>query len=60
VIALDLASLAAVRVFAEAVRQKYARLDMLINNAGVMGIPHSLTADGFEMQFGTNTSAILR
>jgi NAD(P)-dependent dehydrogenase (short-subunit alcohol dehydrogenase family) len=48
---LDLADLASVRKFA-------ARLDgpvdVLINNAGLMAIPHQRTADGFEMQFGTN------
>jgi NAD(P)-dependent dehydrogenase (short-subunit alcohol dehydrogenase family) len=52
---LDLASLAAVRAFAEAELARGERLDLLINNAGVMA-PKSreLTADGFEMQFGVN------
>lgn len=51
---LDLASLASIRALAEEVQKKYDHLDMLINNAGVMGIPRRETQDGFEMQFGTN------
>ncbi|GAA5065962.1 oxidoreductase [Nocardia callitridis] len=47
---LDLADLASVREFAEAT----AEFDVLINNAGVMAVPLSRTADGFETQFGTN------
>jgi NAD(P)-dependent dehydrogenase (short-subunit alcohol dehydrogenase family) len=54
VMALDLASLASVRAFAAAMHEKYSRLDFLINNAGVMIPPYSKTADGFELQFGTN------
>ena len=54
VLPLDLASLASVRRFAEAFPATHGRLDMLINNAGVMAIPRRVTADGFEMQFGTN------
>lgn len=52
--ALDLASLASVRAFAAAFVAKHERLDLLCNNAGVMAIPHRRTADGFEMQLGTN------
>ncbi|MCW3017583.1 MAG: putative protochlorophyllide reductase [Solirubrobacterales bacterium] len=48
---LDLASLASVRAFADSVT---GPVDVLINNAGVMAVPESRTADGFEMQFGTN------
>ena len=51
---LDLADLGSVAAFAEAFRKKHARLDLLVNNAGVMAIPLRRTADGFEMQFGTN------
>lgn len=51
---LDLADLASVRRFAETFKNSYARLDLLINNAGVMIPPYSKTADGFELQFGTN------
>jgi NAD(P)-dependent dehydrogenase (short-subunit alcohol dehydrogenase family) len=48
---LDLADLGSVRAFADAWE---GDLDVLINNAGVMAIPESRTADGFEMQIGTN------
>ncbi|MFC9968790.1 oxidoreductase [Nocardia ignorata] len=47
---LDLADLNSVRAFAESIE----RVDVLINNAGVMALPLRRTADGFEMQFGTN------
>ncbi|MFI5757069.1 oxidoreductase [Streptomyces sp. NPDC051569] len=49
---LDLADLASVREFAAAL--PYERLDLLINNAGVMALPYGTTADGFETQFGVN------
>jgi NAD(P)-dependent dehydrogenase (short-subunit alcohol dehydrogenase family) len=52
--ALDLASLDSVRSFAERVRERLPGLDLLINNAGVMAPPRRETADGFELQFGTN------
>jgi NAD(P)-dependent dehydrogenase (short-subunit alcohol dehydrogenase family) len=51
---LDLASLASVRSFAERFSAKHDGLDLLINNAGVMASPRRLTADGFELHFGTN------
>ena len=51
---LDLASLASVREFAKRVTTSYQGIDLLVNNAGVMAIPRATTADGFEMQFGTN------
>jgi hypothetical protein len=54
VMALDLASLASVRAFAESFLSRSDRLDVLCNNAGVMALPRLETADGFEMQFGTN------
>ncbi|AFA75009.1 putative oxidoreductase, short-chain dehydrogenase/reductase family [Gordonia polyisoprenivorans VH2] len=50
VAALDLADLASVRAFADGV----GSIDVLINNAGVMALPLRRTADGFEMQMGTN------
>jgi NAD(P)-dependent dehydrogenase (short-subunit alcohol dehydrogenase family) len=53
-IKLDLASLASVRHFVEEFKSRYNRLDILLNNAGVMAIPRRETADGFEMQLGTN------
>lgn len=51
---LDLASLSSVERFASAFKINYDRLDLLINNAGVMAPPYSKTLDGFELQFGTN------
>ena len=51
---LDLASLASVRAFAELYASTHDRLHLLINNAGVMYTPFERTAEGFEMQFGTN------
>lgn len=51
---LDVGDLASVRQFAEAFKAKYDRLDLLLNNAGVMAIPRQETADGFEMQLGVN------
>jgi NAD(P)-dependent dehydrogenase (short-subunit alcohol dehydrogenase family) len=51
---LDLASLAGVRAAATELVARHPRIDLLINNAGVMACPFSRTADGFEMQFGTN------
>ncbi|MCX4772720.1 MULTISPECIES: oxidoreductase [unclassified Streptomyces] len=50
--ALDLADLSSVREFAAAYTAD--RLDLLINNAGVMALPYGRTADGFETQFGVN------
>jgi NAD(P)-dependent dehydrogenase (short-subunit alcohol dehydrogenase family) len=51
---LDLSSLASVRSAADDLRTGYDRIDLLINNAGVMMTPKQTTADGFELQFGTN------
>jgi NAD(P)-dependent dehydrogenase (short-subunit alcohol dehydrogenase family) len=51
---LDLGSLASVREAAEELRAGHERLDLLINNAGLMMTPHGRTEDGFELQFGTN------
>jgi hypothetical protein len=52
--ALDLASLASVRAFSDAFHARFGQLDALCNNAGVMALPRRETADGFEMQLGTN------
>ncbi|WP_406727646.1 oxidoreductase [Streptomyces sp. GD-15H] len=49
---LDLGDLASVREFATAL--PYERVDLLLNNAGVMALPYGTTADGFETQFGVN------
>jgi NAD(P)-dependent dehydrogenase (short-subunit alcohol dehydrogenase family) len=51
---LDLTSLESVREAADALRAAYDRIDLLVNNAGVMMTPKSNTKDGFELQFGTN------
>jgi NAD(P)-dependent dehydrogenase (short-subunit alcohol dehydrogenase family) len=48
---LDLANLDSVRAFAA---EWTGPLDVLVNNAGIMMVPAGLTADGFELQFGTN------
>src|SRR3954466_12825829 len=52
--ALDLASLDSIRSAAADLRAAHPRIDLLINNAGVMYTPRRTTADGFELQFGTN------
>ena len=51
---LDLTSLESVRAAAAQLRSGHDRIDLLINNAGVMHTPKSTTKDGFELQFGTN------
>lgn len=51
---LDLAELASVRKAADAFASRYDRLDVLVANAGVMMTPHQTTADGHELQLGTN------
>jgi NAD(P)-dependent dehydrogenase (short-subunit alcohol dehydrogenase family) len=54
VVSLDLSDLASVRRAAQEIRSRYPRLDLLINNAGLMMPPYGRTRDGFELQFGTN------
>ncbi|MUM17004.1 SDR family NAD(P)-dependent oxidoreductase [Mycobacterium sp. CBMA271] len=51
---LDLSSLESVRRASDELKSRYDRIDLLINNAGVMWTDKSTTADGFELQFGTN------
>jgi NAD(P)-dependent dehydrogenase (short-subunit alcohol dehydrogenase family) len=51
---LDLGSLASVRAFAAAFRERYPRLDVLVNNAGLWTTSRSTTKDGFETTFGVN------
>jgi NAD(P)-dependent dehydrogenase (short-subunit alcohol dehydrogenase family) len=51
---LDLTSLDSVRSAASDLRNEHERIDLLINNAGVMYTPKKITTDGFELQFGTN------
>jgi len=52
--ALELGSLASIRTFAERFLARHDALQILVNNAGVMACPFERTADGFELQFGTN------
>ncbi len=51
---LDLSNLGSVRGFAQGLIDDGIQPDLLINNAGVMAVPYNKTADGFEMQMGTN------
>ncbi|XP_061398160.1 retinol dehydrogenase 13-like [Musca vetustissima] len=51
---LDLSSLQSVREFAEQFKKEEQRLDILINNAGIMATPRKLTVDGYEQQFAVN------
>src|SRR6478672_2526279 len=51
---LDLASLESIRAAAGELRARHPRIDLLVNNAGVMLTPRQATRDGFELQFGTN------
>jgi NAD(P)-dependent dehydrogenase (short-subunit alcohol dehydrogenase family) len=53
-VSLDLGSQASVRSAAEQILREHERVDLLVNNAGVMGIPESKTVDGYEMQFGVD------
>lgn len=54
VMQLDLGDLDSVRSFATAFRENYKKLDVLLNNAGIMMTPYFTTKDGFEAQIGTN------
>ncbi|ANU26161.1 oxidoreductase [Planococcus versutus] len=54
VMKLDLADLETVRKFTEQFSKAFDKLDLLINNAGIMAPPFSKTTDGFELQFGSN------
>ena len=51
---LDLSSLSSVKQFAEKIRKDYSRLDVLVNNAGIILYPYRTTEDGFESQLGIN------
>jgi NAD(P)-dependent dehydrogenase (short-subunit alcohol dehydrogenase family) len=53
-IPLDLSDLSSVRFFVKTFSDSYKRLDVLINNAGIMACPWAHTKDGFEIQFGCN------
>jgi NAD(P)-dependent dehydrogenase (short-subunit alcohol dehydrogenase family) len=54
VVPLDLGSLASVREAGARIAAAHGTVDLLVNNAGVMGIPERRTDDGFEMQFGVD------
>jgi NAD(P)-dependent dehydrogenase (short-subunit alcohol dehydrogenase family) len=54
IVQLDLGSLASVREAGEQILARHEAIDVLVNNAGVMGIPERRTVDGFEMQFGVD------
>ncbi|TVY38466.1 putative oxidoreductase, partial [Lachnellula subtilissima] len=54
VVQMDLASLSSVHSAAKQFLASSSRLDILMNNAGIMAVPPGLTADGYEIQFGTN------
>ena len=54
VVPLDLGDLSSVAAAARSVLARHERVDLLVNNAGVMAMPQRTTADGFEMQFGVN------
>lgn len=51
---LDLTNLSSIRHFATSILEEFSRIDVLINNAGIMACPFATTEDGFEIQFGTN------
>ncbi|NXX58614.1 RDH12 dehydrogenase, partial [Scopus umbretta] len=51
---LDTSSLASVRAFTQAVLREEKRLDVLVNNAGVTGLPFAITPEGLEQTFATN------
>jgi len=51
---LDLTSFDSIKKAADEFKSKSQRLDVLINNAGIMAVPYSLTKEGYEVQFGTN------
>ncbi|KAG2957999.1 hypothetical protein PC120_g28400 [Phytophthora cactorum] len=51
---LDLGDLSSVKKFSEDFKKSHTRLDLLINNAGIMGGAWGLSVDGYERQFATN------
>ena len=57
---LDLGSLASVRAAAGMILERHPRIDILVNNVGLMGIPRRETEDGFEMQSALTTSGTSR
>tara|TARA_Y100001968_G_scaffold237412_1_gene220764 strand:- start:1956 stop:2858 length:903 start_codon:yes stop_codon:yes gene_type:complete len=51
---LDLSDLTIIKIFAESIKKKFNHLDVLINNAGIMAPPKTLSKQGFEIQFAVN------
>lgn len=51
---LDLSSFDSIKAAAKMFRERETRLDVLVNNAGIMMVPDELTSEGYEIQFGTN------
>lgn len=51
---LDLSSLQSIKDFSKEIKKKCSSISLLVNNAGVMFTPYTLTADGFEMHYGVN------
>lgn len=51
---VDQSDMTSVKSFADTLKSNYSRIDVLLNNAGVMAPPHTLTEDGFEMQLAVN------
>lgn len=51
---LDLASFASVKKAADRILAENERLDLLVNNAGIMGVPPAQSTEGYEIHFGTN------
>ncbi|KAJ3579705.1 hypothetical protein NPX13_g864 [Xylaria arbuscula] len=54
VLTLDLSSFDSIKAAARTFRERETRLDVLVNNAGIMMVPEGLTREGYEIQFGTN------
>ena len=54
VVLVDLGDLESVRNFAQVIRKRYEKIDILINNAGLASFTSSKTKDGFELHFGVN------
>jgi NAD(P)-dependent dehydrogenase (short-subunit alcohol dehydrogenase family) len=54
IVELDLGSLASVKSCAETILAAHEKIDILLNNAGLMALPEGKTEDGFEMQLGVN------
>lgn len=51
---LDVGDLKSVKAFAQLIKERYTKIDLLLNNAGIMFAPFKLTADGYESHFATN------